>query len=194
MLQPMELNNLGVLYRSQGKLAQAERAYLRALEVAEAALGPEHSDTASILGNLAELYSRQNALLKAEPLYRRAIAIQTKAAGPHHHKVAVLLSGHGDLWRRLGDGGRALSLFRKAERALPAGHAHLAVIYRNMAAVHAWEGDLAAAERMLQRALAVRLQAQPNDEAALAQERADLARVRDRLSRASAGAFSAVRR
>ena len=39
------LNNLGLLYHTQGKYAEAEPLYLRALAIDEKALGPEHPDT-----------------------------------------------------------------------------------------------------------------------------------------------------
>ena len=50
------LNNLAVLYHAQGKYAEAEPLYRRALGIREKALGPEHPDVATSLNNLAELY------------------------------------------------------------------------------------------------------------------------------------------
>lgn len=38
-------HNLGLLYADQGKLAEAEKMYERALEGREKALGPEHTST-----------------------------------------------------------------------------------------------------------------------------------------------------
>ena len=43
-LLPLSLNNLAVLYRSQGAYAKAEPLYLRALAIREKALGPDHPD------------------------------------------------------------------------------------------------------------------------------------------------------
>ena len=39
------VHNLGVLYRDQGKLAEAEQMYQRALAGYEKALGPDHAST-----------------------------------------------------------------------------------------------------------------------------------------------------
>jgi len=79
------LNNLAVLYRSQGgAYAKAEPLYLRALAINEKALGPDHPDTAASLNNLAYMYSAQGAYSKAEPLLLRALAIREKALGSNH--------------------------------------------------------------------------------------------------------------
>ncbi len=50
------LNNLAVLYKTQGKYAEAEQLYKRSLEIREKALGPKHSDVAQSLNNLAVLF------------------------------------------------------------------------------------------------------------------------------------------
>ena len=39
------VNNLGILYADQGKLAEAEAMYIRALQGKEEALGPKHTST-----------------------------------------------------------------------------------------------------------------------------------------------------
>ena len=50
------LNNLALLYQDQGKYAEAEPLYQRALPIREKALGPEHPDIATNLALLALLY------------------------------------------------------------------------------------------------------------------------------------------
>ena len=49
------LNNLAALYHAQGKYAEAEPLYQRALAIREKAFGPEHPDVATSLNNLAQL-------------------------------------------------------------------------------------------------------------------------------------------
>jgi len=51
------LNNLAGFYESQGKYAEAEPLYKRALEITEKALGPEHPCVGIFLNNLALLYN-----------------------------------------------------------------------------------------------------------------------------------------
>ncbi len=58
------LNNLALLYDSQGKYEQAEPLYQRALHIREQVLGPEHPDTAQSLNNLAALYEIRASMSK----------------------------------------------------------------------------------------------------------------------------------
>ena len=51
------LHYLGDLYADQGKLAQAEKIYIRALQGKEEALGPDHTSTLLVVHNLGNLYA-----------------------------------------------------------------------------------------------------------------------------------------
>ncbi len=64
------LNSLARLYDTQGRYAEAEPLYKRALVVRETALGPEHPDVAQSLYSLAELYRAQGRYEDAERLLR----------------------------------------------------------------------------------------------------------------------------
>ena len=74
-----EMNNRAERYRAQGRYAEAEPLYARALAIREKALGPQHQDVATSLDNLALLYRAQGQHAEAEPLYQRALAIRDKA-------------------------------------------------------------------------------------------------------------------
>jgi tetratricopeptide (TPR) repeat protein len=67
------VNNLGNLYRDQGKMDKAERMYRRALQGYEKAWGPEHTLTLSTVNNLGLLYRDQGKMDEAEKMYRRAL-------------------------------------------------------------------------------------------------------------------------
>ena len=69
------LNNLAGLYRAQGKHAEAEPLYQRALAINEKALGPDHPDTAATLGNYA-------ILLRALSRGEEAARLEARAQGP----------------------------------------------------------------------------------------------------------------
>jgi len=49
------VNNLGNLYRDQGKLAKAEQIYVRAPAGYKKALGPDHTSTLDTVNNLGGL-------------------------------------------------------------------------------------------------------------------------------------------
>ena len=53
----MSLNNLAMLYKSEGKYSEAERLYRRALSIFERSLGPDHPHVEACRANLAGLLS-----------------------------------------------------------------------------------------------------------------------------------------
>ena len=62
------LNNLALLYNTQGHYAQAEPLYKRSLAIKEKALGPDHPSVATSLNNLAKLYLVMDRIDEAIPL------------------------------------------------------------------------------------------------------------------------------
>src|SRR5437016_515011 len=77
-------HNLGRLYSDQGKLAEAEKMYIRALKGSEEALGPDHASTLDTVNNLGNLYKDQGKLAEAEKMYIRALKGKEEALGPDH--------------------------------------------------------------------------------------------------------------
>src|SRR5207237_2476848 len=73
------VNNLGLLYKSQGKLDEAEKMYQLALQGYEKALGPDHTSTLMTVNNLGLLYADQGKLDDAEKMYQRALQGYEKA-------------------------------------------------------------------------------------------------------------------
>ena len=70
------LNNLAVMYYSQGQYEKAEPLFSRSLTICEEALGPNHPKVANILNNLALLYSATKQFDKAAQCKQRADAIR----------------------------------------------------------------------------------------------------------------------
>ena len=70
------LNNLALLYYTQGQYAQAGALYQRALAIGEKALGPDHPHVATTLGNMAALYRKSGREEEAAALDERAAAIR----------------------------------------------------------------------------------------------------------------------
>ena len=77
---PTSLNNLAELYYNQGRYAEAEPLYRRALAKWEKALGPEHPKVATSLENSAALLRATDRADEAEKLEVRAAAIRAKQA------------------------------------------------------------------------------------------------------------------
>lgn len=70
------LNNLALLYDTQGRHDQAEPLYRRSLAITEKRLGPSHPDLAAILDNLAVSYRNTKRKDEAVKLEQRAAAIR----------------------------------------------------------------------------------------------------------------------
>ncbi|CAF9940046.1 hypothetical protein IMSHALPRED_001733, partial [Imshaugia aleurites] len=71
-------HNLGLLPADQGKLAEAEKMYERALEAYEKALGPEHKSTLDTVNNLGLLYADQGKLAERTSTLSKIRAFFTK--------------------------------------------------------------------------------------------------------------------
>ena len=75
------LHNLADLYRAQGKYADAEPMYKRALAIWENALGSEHHFVATGLEAYAALLREIGQNAQADKLEARAKTIRSKHAG-----------------------------------------------------------------------------------------------------------------
>ena len=89
------LNNLAIISRTKGRLAEAEDFYLRAIAINEKSLGPQHASLGMPLINLAELYTQLQRYAEAERFHRRALTILDAALGPDHAEIAFALAQHG---------------------------------------------------------------------------------------------------
>ncbi|PMD11944.1 hypothetical protein NA56DRAFT_533249, partial [Hyaloscypha hepaticicola] len=78
------------LYAEQGKLAEAEQMYQRALQGYEKALGKNNIATyipaLHTSSNLGSLFERQDDLAKARIMYSKALVGFEKVFGPNHPK------------------------------------------------------------------------------------------------------------
>ncbi len=91
-----ELSNLGNCYRSQGKLAQAQESFDRALRlVKESAL--TEFQKAEFFNNLALLYVAQRKYSQAETLYKRAVAALEATLGKEHPDLVRMRHNYADL-------------------------------------------------------------------------------------------------
>jgi tetratricopeptide (TPR) repeat protein len=129
------LNLMGLNLHAQGRYADAEPLYQRALALTERLLGPEHPHTAASLNNLAELYRSQGRYAEAEPLCQRALALRERVLGPDHPDIAASLDHLAGLYRAQGRYAAAEPLFQRAlalyERAFGPNHHAAEVVRQN---------------------------------------------------------------
>jgi tetratricopeptide (TPR) repeat protein len=91
------LDDLGLLCRRAGRLAEASRLHYRALAIIEQALSAEHPLAGTILYHLGILEYARGRLSAGEAFARRAVAIRQKTFGPDHPQVAAVFVSLGVL-------------------------------------------------------------------------------------------------
>ena len=144
----------------QGALA----AYQRALDLAQRAYGPEHPDVADALGNLAGVQFTLGNLREVEATYARVAAIHEKNHGPRHVEVAETLSNLGFVRDSLGRHAEAKDVLTRAASIFSdsAGDHHRhALCLSNLGLAEIHLGELDAAERHHEEALAIRRRLRP---------------------------------
>ena len=98
----ISINNMGVLLRSQGKLAEAEHYYREALEVQRRVLGDDHPNTLTSIINMGLLLRSQGKLAEAEPYLREALEGHRRVLGDDHPDTLASINNMGSLLRSQG--------------------------------------------------------------------------------------------
>ncbi|MGF2037496.1 MAG: tetratricopeptide repeat protein, partial [Nostoc sp. CmiVER01] len=98
----ISLNNLALLYYSQGRYSDAEPLFIEALSMKKRLLGNEHPDVAQSLNNLALLYESQGRYSDAEPLFIEALSMRKRLLGNEHPDVAQSLNNLAGLYESQG--------------------------------------------------------------------------------------------
>ena len=91
------LRDIALTLEWQGKYAEAEATYRRAVAVAEQAQGPWGQLVATALDELASVYVTQGRYADTEPLFRRVIEIRERSSGLNY-AVSRSLSGLATLY------------------------------------------------------------------------------------------------
>lgn len=96
------INNLALIYQTQGRFDEALIMFERALRTNEAILGLDEPDVAINLSNLALLYEAMDKFEQAKPLHARALTIAETSLGPDHPYVAVIKANISQLQKKDG--------------------------------------------------------------------------------------------
>ncbi|KAH6725029.1 hypothetical protein BKA61DRAFT_665703 [Leptodontidium sp. MPI-SDFR-AT-0119] len=150
-------HNLGDLFTNQGKLAEAEKMYVRALQGCEEVLGPDHTSTLDTVNNLGLLYVDQGKLAEAEKMYLRALQGKEEVLGPDHTSTLFTVNNLGLLYVDQGKLAEAEMMYVRAlqgkEEALGPDHTSTLNTIHNLGNLYRDQGKLAKAEKMYVRAL-----------------------------------------
>lgn len=130
-------NNVGSTYGALGDHKQALEYQLKALEIRERVLPPEHPDLAISYGNVGSTYCALGEPQKALEYELKVISIFEKVLPQNHPHLATSYNNVGSTYGALGDHKQALEYDLKAlgirERVLPGNHPSLALSFNNIA-------------------------------------------------------------
>lgn len=108
------INSLGLVYRAQNRLRDAEVAFRRAMFFIEKANGPESIDVGNSNLNLGSVLVAEGKFNEAEPLLKKALRIYQKQLGEQSPKYASVMAQMGEMYRNLHDYGQAEIFLKKA--------------------------------------------------------------------------------
>jgi CHAT domain-containing protein len=161
--QPLAISDalmrLGFAYDEIGQAREAARTMARAVEVRQAALGPDNVELAPLLGSLGYLLRDVGTGDEAERALRRAIAIDERARGPQHPELALHLFYLGIVYHRIGRYADAEVAFRRAlairEAVLGLDDVNVGRILMLLGRIMVERGRTAEADRLEQRAIVI---------------------------------------
>src|SRR5437763_8440843 len=148
-----------VRLKHEARYLEAQSSLMRALEIRERVLGPDHLSVAETLAFLASGYDDAGDYASAEPLHLRALKIKEKVLGPDHPMVALELAALGASYRERGDylkaeeiDQRALGIFEKAQQA---DKPTVGGLLSSLGSIYYNWGDYANAEKYYERSRAI---------------------------------------
>jgi tetratricopeptide (TPR) repeat protein len=157
------LNNLGELYKLQGRLIEAAPLFDEDLAICRRLFGHQpNNDLASSLNSLGGLYRSQGRLNKAEPLLVDALAIRRRLFGNQPNKyLAASLNNLGLLYVSQGRLTKAEPLYNQAlaiRRHLSGNQPnnYLAAGLNNLGQLYQLQGRFTEAQHLYNQALAIR--------------------------------------
>jgi tetratricopeptide (TPR) repeat protein len=152
-------NSIGRYFYQRGSYREAERFYIRALEIRERLFGDDHSEVGATLGNLAWLYTDQCRYREAEHFGKRAYDIATKNCGENHPDTSRCLHMLARLYHDLGRYEEAETLIKRslniAEAALGPNHWATGWRLKHLADIYSRQGRYADAELCYRRAIEI---------------------------------------
>ena len=118
------VNNLAVLYESQGRYGEAEPSTVGRSKGASACSAPSIPRRSAASTTLRRLYKSQGRYGEAEPLYRRALEVSERVLGPDHPDTLISVNNLASLYDAQGRYREAEPLWpprsrRKRARARP---------------------------------------------------------------------------
>jgi outer membrane biosynthesis protein TonB len=161
-----------------GNEAKAEEWFLKALAIADRAVGPDQTDLVLVINNLTRIYLRRSDHTAAEPLLLRLLDMK-RSKGDDHPEVATVLATLAAVRQALGLHESGEQLWRRVveirERTLAPNHFAIATALEHLGDACAARGNFRDALSAFQRAHTIR-------ERTLGSEHPSLRSCRERIA------------
>jgi tetratricopeptide (TPR) repeat protein len=152
-----DISGLAYLNNNIGRMAEAEKMVVWALERYEKAWGMEHTSTLGMVYNLGTLYKKQGKMAEAEKINVRALEGYEKARGIEHTSTLGTVNNLGVLYEKQGKMAEAEKMYVRAlegyEKARGIEHTSTLSTVNNLGNLYKKQGKMAEAEKMYVRAL-----------------------------------------
>ena len=146
--------------RDRAHYRESVELLLKAREIREKLLGPEHLEVARIDQVLADVYYYQGKYGKAEELYAKSLRIRERVLGEEHPDTAASYNNLAGVYESQGKYREAEELYEKSlrirERVLGEEHPDTAIGYNNLAGVYKSQGKYREAEELYEKSLQIR--------------------------------------
>ncbi len=109
----VSMNNLALLYKSQGKYNKAKPLLVETLRLSKEVLGEKHSDTLISMNNLALLHRFQGEYNKSEPLLIKTLQLRREVLGEKHPDTLTSMNNLALLYKSQGEYNKAEPLYVK---------------------------------------------------------------------------------
>jgi TonB family protein len=175
LAEALQLTRTVIKLFSEKKYAEALPLAKRALELREAALGPDHELVQAARFNLAEVYTSLKKYGEAQPLVERLVETQERKAGPEDASVAKYLDdlAYGAFLRR--DFSKSEATYKRAlairEKAFGPDHVEVASSLYALAELYRYRNQIDKAEPLYQRAALLRVKLLGHEHAAFLKAR-----------------------
>ncbi|CAM6030627.1 unnamed protein product [Sphagnum balticum] len=140
---------------SKGRLDEAEKYFVRAVEEAKKGFGDRDPHVASSCNNLAELYRMKREHANAEPLFVEAVQRLEQALGPEHPSVGFTLHNLASTYLQQRKFEEAQSCYEIKEKTLGPNHPEYANTMFHLASVLQLQGNISDAEHLIRDSLRI---------------------------------------
>jgi tetratricopeptide (TPR) repeat protein len=151
---------LGYVYDVEGRYAEAEPLYKKAVAIDESELGETHLTTASSYHNLATLYVSQKRYNESEVLFKKVLAIRVKVLGESHPETARSYLNFAGLFYSQHEYDKTEPLLKKAlaiwVQVLGENHPDTATVFNNLGKFYHTQDRYKEAEPFYKKALVIR--------------------------------------